>query len=93
MGDNNNKEPTVGVDVSNDDITPITHQPILPVDSSEWHNLTIKQLYEQMEILNERMYSVGAMGKVEVVRQIQRGIMQLQATIDAKTEPTEKIIT
>ena len=95
MKKNNDDTPerTNDGDVFLDTVTPISKEEIIPVDSSEWGNLTINQLFDQLTIMNERVYNVGAMGKPEMVNQLNRGIAAIYALIEEKQSHIERVIT
>lgn len=65
-------------------ITPITKKEIQSVDSSQWNSLNLIQLYEQMSVLQQRLMLSSQMGNEALVKQIERGIKQLQEIIDSK---------
>jgi len=66
-------------------ITPISKKEIQPVDSSQWNSLNLIQLYEQMSILQQRLMMSHQGGSIDIVKQIERGINQLQEIIDSKS--------
>lgn len=76
-------EPTGGIDV-NSDITPITKQPIEQVKSSDWNDMSVADLYEQLRIMQNRYFYALGMGKGSMADQIQRGINHIQALIVVK---------
>ena len=69
-----------------DNITPITHKPILQIHGDMWETMNISQLTEQKNILINRLtYIMSSSMNISVSKQIQTGIDKLQKLIDQKT--------
>lgn len=74
------------VDVSGD-ITPITQEPISPVNAVDWkQTATLGQLTEELSTLQNRLIIAHQMNKPEMVKQIERGMQLLQAVINERTK-------
>ena len=73
----------------NENITPITRQPIGEIDSTQWNTMTLPELIEQHNIINERLIRAQTMGLGHMVEQIQRGLCVLNDLIQKKQENHE----
>lgn len=86
-------EPKQGppVDV-NSDITPITRQPILQVDASNWEKMNVMQLHNQLEVLEQRFLYAQQLGHEQIINQLNLGLLQLRLLIYQKTPDEIKLI-
>lgn len=67
--------------------TPITHQPIEQIDSSQWHELPSSKLYDYRTVLQNRIYMVSSMPNGAIMaQQIQRGIARIDAILATRTD-------
>lgn len=78
---------------SNADITPFSHNKVPQLDSSNWGNVSVSELWDQMGILNARYLVVAEMGKAEYMLPLQRAIAELSAVIQSRNSETETNIT
>lgn len=61
----------------NGDMTPITRQPIQQIERHRWHEMSVEQLFEQKQILSNRlMYAMRSQTPV-IQQQLQAGINEL----------------
>lgn len=67
------------------DLTPISRKEIKPVDSNEWNNSSLTQLYDQLGVLHSRLVMANNLGQPALIKQIQMGIDRLQAVIASKS--------
>ena len=87
--------PKVGppVDVGPDaDITPITRQEIKKVKATDWVDLNLTQLHEQMDTMQNRLHYAQTIGHQDMINQLSRGIIQLQLIIKTKADQEHKLI-
>ena len=83
--DNNDNTSTGSISVSPDaTVTPITRTPIDVVDSNQWNDMTIDQLYQQQHTLNTRLQYAHQIGHIVMIEQIQRGLHQLYQVINSR---------
>ena len=68
----------------NGDITPITHQKIEQVTPDKWEKMSIIDLWEQHNIIYNRICIATQVGNSEIVRQLGMGMTQLEALIESK---------
>ncbi len=61
-------------------ITPITKQEIKPVDAEDWGRMTVHELYDQMQILQQRKYYCQRHAPL-LINDIERGIKRLELII------------
>ena len=71
------------VDV-NGDVTPTTNQKIKKIDASEWDSASLSDLYDHMNVLNNRLLQANECGAVSIAQQLQRGINRLQQIINSR---------
>ncbi len=83
MADEPKKDEQKPLDVAGD-VTPISKKEIKPVDATQWHDLSIMQLYEQMSILQDRLIIAQNMKSLPLVAFIENGIKNLQSIIESK---------
>lgn len=69
----------------NDNITPITHQPIPEIQGHLWTEMNISQLYEQKSILLNRLNYLKMAHQGPIINQMQTAINKVQKIIDDKT--------
>ncbi len=72
-------------------ITPTTRTKIPQVDAGEWENLTVGELYDQMEILEQRKYYCQRHSPM-IVDDIIRGITRIELIIKRKHKDEIKLI-
>lgn len=72
-------------------ITPITRKEIPQVDAAEWDNLTVGELYLQLEVLETRKAYCNRHA-VMLVGDIQLGIKKLELIIKKKSDGEIKLI-
>lgn len=80
------------VNVAEEDVTPITREKIKSVDATDWDNLNIAQLYEQLNTLEKRLFYAQSIGHQEMINQLNRGLVRLRALIHTKTDDEIKLI-
>jgi len=80
-----NVEDFTGAVNVNDDITPITRQPIDPVDSSDWADQSVADLQAQLATLSKRAAIANNIGNHALLTQINRGVAQLKLIIKNKS--------
>jgi hypothetical protein len=68
----------------NSDVTPITKTPVKQVTSDEWNETNLTELHDQLMTLRSRYNAMLNMEKYDIAKQIQQGIVQLEATIKQK---------
>ena len=61
--------------------TPITHEPMLPT----------QKLQEQLITLNSRLLAAQCTENMDIIRQLERGVVTLQHIINARDEDTTLI--
>jgi len=69
--------------------TPITHEPIDEINADMWFAMPTQKLQEQLVILNSRLYAAQCSENMDIIRQIERGIVTLQHIIDVRDEDTK----
>ncbi len=75
------------IDISTDsEITPITHQPINKVDATGWGTLTLTELHEQLDTLQNRYYTALELERYEIATAMQVGLDNLRAYITHKSD-------
>ena len=55
-----------------------------PIKPELWGNMSVTELYKQLDILNTRYYTAISLKNLDMQKQIQRGIDQLRELIDSK---------
>ena len=68
----------------NDDITPISKQPIQQVHADKWSDMSITELWEQRTTINNRLDYALQLGHADMIKQIQRGLLQLDQLIESR---------
>lgn len=71
--------------------TPVTHEAIEEVNADQWPLLPTQILQQQYVILNKRLIAAQSVPNVEIIKQIQRGLVQLKYIIDERDEDTKLI--
>lgn len=72
-------------------LTPISKEEIKQVNSDNWSDMTTSQLFDQLEILEQRkMYCKQY--NIIIVDQIERGIQQLRQLITTRTDDEVKLL-
>lgn len=86
--------PKVGppVDISEEDITPITRKEIKKVKSTDWADLNLSQLHTQLDTLLTRLHYARTIGHQDMINQLTRGIAQLQLIIKKKSDEDTRLI-
>lgn len=74
-----------------DDITPITRQPIKKVNATEWNKMSLQQLRAQLDILEQRLFYAEQHGNPEMIKQLKLGITQLALLLKQKTPDEIKL--
>lgn len=72
------------ISVTTGTVTPITHKPIELVDASEWPKLSVNDLYHQKSILQTRHQYAEQQLKMDMCKQIEKGIDTLQNYINER---------
>ena len=75
------------------DMNPFTGKPVPLVNSHNWQQASITDLWEQMSVLNARLNTVGQLGKLEYIAPLRQAIAELQETIRHRTANNENLIT
>lgn len=75
------------------DMNPFTGKPVPSVNSHNWQQASITDLWEQMSVLNARLNAVGQLGKLEYIAPLRQAIAELQETIRHRTANNENLIT
>lgn len=70
----------------NSDITPITRKPIDQIDSSEWDQLTTRELVDQRVALQQRMMLIQTMGRADLMAEMKRGLTRLDLILKERGE-------
>lgn len=55
------------------------------VSADKWQEMTVNELYEQKMILQNRIFASSEMKNRSVMTQLQRGMVQLEAIIQQKS--------
>ena len=71
------------------DVTPVTRQKIDQVTSLKWPEMAINSLWDQRITLTNRMTMAIQSGHIDIAKQIQRGINQLDAILQHKAAQAE----
>jgi len=71
--------------------TPITHEPIDTVNADLWSMLPTQKLQEQLITLNSRLLAAQCTENMDIIRQLERGVVTLQHIINARDEDTTLI--
>lgn len=81
----NNKPHTVDGDVE-----PISGKPIQQVDAQDWDSMSVSKLFEQRNVLTERMQFALSSGHPEIAKQVQLGIHKINFLITKKQHEQQK---
>ena len=71
--------------------TPITHVPIEDLAADQWEIMPIMELQKQFIILNRRLLAAYTTPNLEIIRQLERGMVQIRNIIDERDEDTKLI--
>lgn len=71
--------------------TPIAHEPIDTVNADLWSMLPTQKLQEQLITLNSRLLAAQCTENMDIIRQLERGVVTLQHIINARDEDTTLI--
>lgn len=72
------------VDLSQEDVTPITREPIKKVNANDWDNQGVSQLYDQLTTLENRLMYARQLGHADMIKQLEKGIARLRSQINSK---------
>lgn len=75
------------------DRNPFTGEAIPQLNADTWQHASITDLWEQMNVLNSRLYAVRQLQKPEYVAPLVLAIAQLEQTIRHRTASNESLIT
>jgi len=86
--------PQVGpaVDISKEDVTPITRKEIKKVKATDWADLNLTQLHTQLDTLLNRLHYANTIGHQDMINQLTRGITQLRLIIKKKSDEDTRLI-
>jgi len=87
--ENKNKKDVKGPISVTDDITPITHQPVNQITANEWSALSLTELWEQRVTLDNRLNYALQLGHSELIKQLQRGLSQLDEIIKQRSSTSD----
>ena len=71
--------------------TPITHEPIEDLYADRWELMQLQDLQKQYIILNRRLLASYTTPNLEIIKQLQQGMVRLQYIIDERDEDTKLI--
>ena len=74
---------------SDSDLTPITRQPIDKVNTTNWKDMSIAELWDQRSILEKRRISALGIGRGDIAQQIEKGIAAIDAVIRSRSSDVE----
>lgn len=74
----------------NADITPITRVKIEQVTPEKWHLMDINALWDQRIILANRMIAANQAGHMEIAKQVNAGVMRIDALLQKKSDEQEE---
>jgi len=74
----------------NADITPITRVKIEQVTKDKWPLMDTSALWDQRIILTNRMIAANQAGHMEIAKQINVGVAQLDALLQKKSDEEEQ---
>ena len=70
--------------------TPVIKTDVTPdgkeVNADSWDTMSVNELYQQLIILQERLFTAQSMGNLPLAKQVERGIKQLKGIISTKTD-------
>lgn len=72
-------------------ITPISREEIKKVDATDWNNMTVGELYDQLQVMEQRKYHCQVYAPL-IVGQIESGIRRLRLIIDKKQGNEVKLL-
>ena len=72
------------------DVTPTLREPIHKVIPVEWADMSINDLWDQKNILLNRMSFASSSGHPELIPQIQKGVAMLDQIISSKEVVSSK---
>ena len=55
------------------------------IDSANWHEMTIMDLYKQQNILQKRYYFAADIGNISLMEQLNSGLKNIESIIKSKT--------
>jgi len=84
---NKKEEKNAPIDV-NGSITPITKQEVPLVLPDQWSSMSISELYQQLNILQDRLTAAYELKQFRLIPQIQQGIDKINIFI--KNKPHDK---
>lgn len=62
------------------------------IRADQWHEMTVSELQDQLDILRARMNTASTMANVPLMQQLQTGISQLESMIKSKSANNPMII-
>lgn len=68
----------------NDNITPVTRQPIDNVNAKTWDNMSVSELHQQREILQRRYWQALGAGLIGGAETINQGIKSIDILLESK---------
>lgn len=72
------------VDLSKEEITPISREPIDRVQAEYWQSLSLSELFDERVTLNNRITYMYEMNKPDIARQIERGVAIIDQIVKQK---------
>ena len=79
------------VDV-NGDVTPTFHEEIKKVDAKVWKDMSLSELFAQLEILQQRLVYAQSLQHPILIAAIQQGIDHIQNLIKKQSKNSTNII-
>jgi hypothetical protein len=76
----------------NDNITPVSREPIEQIDATKWNVMDVNQLMEQKLFLYNRLYMAHQIKHPILIEQIENGIKYLEMMIQDKAEQKEELL-
>ncbi len=83
--------PTGPISVT-DDITPITHQKVEKLNSSQWADMTTTDLFKQRLILQQRIDACARMGNLPMHQQLIKGMLRLNEVLSTRNDDDMRLI-
>lgn len=81
---NENDEHQEGSVPVNSEVTPISRQRIKSVNATSWEDMSTADLFEQRSTLQQRLNQAHSMGYLQMAKQIQAGLDQLEAILKTR---------
>ena len=80
------------VDLSEQDITPISREKIETVHRDMWASYSISELHDELTTLHRRYHMMVDMDKMDIARQIANGIRTLESTIKHRQSKVDPVL-